>query len=147
MRKLAVVVALIASLTLSVAVAEAYKTSEKEGRKFSRKYVRQETPFSFGRSATQHQCHRIGRQGVGYYRLFPRGVACLFSKVFGAGNRRACYLIGVAVKDGKRHIQAAVVGHVFPYHGDAADCDRGAPYPEWPPVWGGITGGPLRLAA
>ena len=142
MKRSIVLVAVLACALVATAPAEAAKTSAKEGRKFSRKYLKQD---SVNRLYDWHQdqCYRIGGDGVGAYRIFPGGVACLFS----ADPRRGpadCILYGIAVKDGKRHIQAANIAGIFPYHGDPADCDRGAPYPEWPPLWGGITGDPLR---
>jgi hypothetical protein len=138
-RAIAVVAVLVGTLVVT-APAEAANTSEKEGRKYSRKYVKQTTPLGFGKNSVQHQCYRISRRGVGNYRIYPGGVVCAFSEI----SRGRCYLLGIAVKDGKRRIQAANIGAVYPYRGDRADCDRGAPDPEWPGAWEGITGDPLR---
>ena len=86
---------------------------------------------------------RSTRSGVAA-QLFAR-VACLFSSTKSYSSA-PCWLLGVAVKDGKRLFQAELVTRTpFPYHGDPADCNPDAPSIEWPglPTWAGITGDPL----
>jgi hypothetical protein len=148
LRKLVTCLALSAtSFALVASTAEASSTSEREGRKFSRKYVNSIVRDGFRDLGwKQRDCYRIGRQGVGLQGSFPRGVACLFSSTKNFGQA-PCWLLGVAVKDGKRLFQAeAVTRTPFPYHGDAADCEPDAPSIEWPllPTWTGIVGEPLR---
>jgi len=134
MRKLTATLALAA---LVASTAEAAKTSEKEGRKFSRKYmkaaVREGDLPNFG-GWNQRDCWRIGRDGVGYYRLFPRGVVCLFSSTRRFGPHDYCVVYGVAVKDGRKLFQAEGITHIQPYRGDPADCDPRA-FMDWPNVF------------
>jgi hypothetical protein len=142
-RAIAVVAVLVGTLVVT-APAEAAKTSAKEGRKFSRTYLkdavrRGDLPNHGGWN--QRDCWRIGPQGAGAYRLFPRGVVCLFST-----NKRfrgTCGVYGVAVKDGRRRIQAANVSSVQIYRGDPADCDPRA-FMDYPTTLkGGVVGDPL----
>ncbi len=147
MRKTVTCLSLMAtSFALVASTAEAAKTSEEEGRKYSRKYVKQ---FS-GRGGFPAlgwkigDCWRIGPDGAGNYDLFPGGVLCLYSSTKDTG-RVPCWVLGIAVKDGKRHIQASHVGSIQPWKGDSTYCDQqpGAPHLPAPEFWG-VTGNPLR---
>ena len=129
----------------SAAPVEAAKTSEQEGRKYSRKYVKQ---FS-GRDIPAlgwkiRDCWRIGRGGAGNYRLFPGGVLCGYSSTRDTG-RVPCWVLGIAVKDGRRLIQAADTP-IQPWRGDPSYCELGPNALQLPPhpLWG-TTGDPLRL--
>jgi hypothetical protein len=148
MRELGVTLALIAaSFALVASTAEAAKTSEKEGRKFSRKYVKQFSGRDFPDLGWKiGDCWRIGREGAGAYRLFPRGVLCLYSSTRDTTGY-PCWVLGIAVKDGRRYMQASHVGSIQPWRGDPAYCAQGPGSPELPPhpSWG-VTGNPLRLA-
>jgi hypothetical protein len=144
MRRLVLVLTLISSLTLGASVSEAAKTSAKEGRKFSRAYVKDAVrdgrlPKHGGWN--QRDCWRIGRQGAGPYKIFPRGVVCVFST-----NKRVrgtCGVYGVAVKDGRKRLKAANVSSVQIYRGDPADCNPKA-FMDYPTTLkGGVVGGPL----
>jgi hypothetical protein len=150
MRKTVTCLSLIAtSFALIASTAEAAKTSEEEGRKYSRKYVKQ---FS-GRGGFPAlgwkigDCWRIGPDGAGNYRLFPGGVLCLYSSTKDTG-RVPCWVLGIGVKDARRHIQASHVGSIQPWRGDSTYCDQQPGAPELPPhpSWG-VTGNPLRPIA
>jgi hypothetical protein len=138
-----VVAVLIAALA-ATAPAEAAKTSEREGRKFSRKFMNKEVEGPYRGEWAQRDCYRITRRGVGPYKMFPRGVACLFSQAT-PGEEVGCYLLAIAVKDGKRSIQAGLITRSpYPYRGDPADCVPDAQI-EWPlGFWAGIKLNPLR---
>ena len=146
MKRAIAVVAVLAGTLIATAPAEAASTSERERRKFSQKYVNAIVRDGFRDLGwKQRDCYRIGPRGMGLQRSFPRGVACLFSSTKRSGPA-PCWLLGVAVKDGKRLFQAEVVAMPpFPYHGDPADCNPDAPFIEWPGLstWAGITGDPL----
>jgi hypothetical protein len=145
MRKFGVTLALIAaSFALVASTAEAAKTSEKEGRKFSRKYVKAKVRQGDLQNAggwNQRDCWRIGPEGAGDYRIFPRGVACVFSTT--KRSRGTCGVYGVAVKDGRKRVQASNIDFTQLYRGDPADCEPRA-FMDWPSVLGGgIVGDPL----
>lgn len=146
MRKLGVTLALVAaSFALVASTAEAAKTSEREGRKFSRKYVKKFSGRDFPDLGwKQRDCWRIGREGAGYYGLFPRGVICGFSSTRETTGY-PCWVLGIAVKDGRRYVQTADVPEQ-PWRGDPAYCDHGPGALDLPPhpLWG-TKGGPLRL--
>jgi hypothetical protein len=146
MKRAIAVVAVLVGTLIATAPAEAASTSEREGRKYSQKYVNALVRDGFRDLGwKQRDCYRIGPRGVGLQRSFSRGVACLFSSTKSYSSA-PCWLLGVAVKDGKRLFQAELVTRTpFGYRGDPADCNPDAPSIEWPPLatWGGITGDPL----
>jgi hypothetical protein len=143
MRRLVLAFALVASFALDASVVEAATTSEKEGRKYSRKYVNQDVRSHRIPDAgwRQRDCYRIGRQGAGDYKILPGGVLCGFT---GIQRGSLCVEYGVAVKDGKRVMQASNVDFVGAYRGDPADCEPNATTFEWSAQWYGVVGGPLR---
>ena len=142
MKRWITLVAVLVGSFVVTAPAEAASTSEQEGRKYSRKYVNQDVRSGDLPDAgwRQRACYRIGRGGVGDYKLFPGGVACGFSGI----HRGRCVEYAVAVKDGKRGIQAANVDAIGVYRGDEADCQPNATSFEWSSQWYGVVGGPLR---
>ncbi len=156
MRRLVVTVGLCAAaFALVASTAEAAKTSEKEGRKFSRLYVKKDYRGPNFGWEIKH-CWRIPvgpRGGVGLYDYYPGGVVCMFVSTENTGYEELpCYVLGVAVKEKKRHIEARLVDYPAPglnrWTGDPEFCDLGpgAPVMPPPPKWG-ITGNPLRLTS
>ena len=116
MKRTIVLVAVLACALVATAPAEAAKTSAKEGRKFSRKYLKQDS-VNDSTTGTKISATGLVATGVGAYRIFPGGVACLFS----ADPRR-----GPAALHPLRHRrQGRKTAHtgrkhcdIFPYHGD-----------------------------
>jgi hypothetical protein len=148
MKRWIAVVAVLGGSLVITAPAEAAKTSAKEGRKFSRGYMKDKIRDGDLPDYGWHQrdCWRIGPDGAGDYRIFPNGVVCLFSTT--KEVRGTCGVYGVAVKDGRKRLQASNVSSIQAYRGDPADCDPQA-FMDYPvDVLGrGVVGDPLRPGA
>jgi hypothetical protein len=147
MKRWIALVAILGGSLVITAPAEAAKTSAKEGRKFSRAYmkdlVREGDLPDYGWN--QRDCWRIGPEGAGAYRIFPHGVVCVFSTT--KRFRGTCGVYGVAVKDGRKRLQASNVSSVQIYRGDPADCDPQV-FMDYPTTLkGGIVGDALRPGA